>query len=257
MKKTPKYSLAPVIKDRYPTFIDALRDLDDALCLIALFAQLPQHLTLEIKKEDLDLCANLYRDFLLYCTAAQCFTKVFFSIKGVYYRVEIMGTQITWIAPYKFNQRLPFDVDYKVMGTFLEFYQGLLKFVNYKLFSDIGQQYPIKDTFPQSVTSVYYDTKKVKQMQEHVQKLFSQAREDDNIAEFQDSPEMQLLNQRNEKQKKQKKLFQNCKFMLGRETPIYILQHLILSFGGDFVLQDDDDSGQGITHMCMDRPVLT
>jgi len=43
-----------------------------------------------------------------------------------------------------------------------------LKFVNYKLFSDIGQQYPIKDTFPQSVTSVYYDTKKVKQMQEHV-----------------------------------------------------------------------------------------
>lgn len=43
--------------------------------------------------------------------------------------------------------------------------------------------------------------------------------------------------------------------MLGRETPIYILQHLILSFGGDFVLQDDDDSGNGITHMCMDRPV--
>jgi len=38
MKKTPKYSLATVIKDRYPTFIDALRDLDDALCLIALFA---------------------------------------------------------------------------------------------------------------------------------------------------------------------------------------------------------------------------
>jgi hypothetical protein len=45
--------------------------------------------------------------------------------------------------------------------------------------------------------------------------------------------------------------------MLGRETPIYILQHLILSFGGDFVLQDDDDSGQGITHMCMDRPILS
>jgi pescadillo protein len=38
MKKVPKYSLAPVIKDRYPTFVDALRDLDDALCLISLFA---------------------------------------------------------------------------------------------------------------------------------------------------------------------------------------------------------------------------
>jgi pescadillo protein len=41
LKKTPKIALGPVIKDRYPSFVDALRDLDDALCLIALFAQLP------------------------------------------------------------------------------------------------------------------------------------------------------------------------------------------------------------------------
>jgi len=54
-----------------------------------------------------------------------------------------MGTQITWISPYKFNQRLPYDIDYKVMGTFLEFYQGLLKFVNFKLFTDIGVTYPL------------------------------------------------------------------------------------------------------------------
>ena len=49
---------------------------------------------------------------------------------------------MTWIAPYQFSQKLPFDVDYKVMNTFLEFYLSLLRFVNYKLFTDVGLEYP-------------------------------------------------------------------------------------------------------------------
>ena len=53
-----------------------------------------------------------------------------------------MGTTITWIAPYQFNQKLPFDVDYKVMSTFLEFYRALLKFINFKLYTDLGHKYP-------------------------------------------------------------------------------------------------------------------
>lgn len=100
MRKTPKYSLSHIIKERYPTFIDALRDLDDALCLIALFANLPQHHTLEITRKETEQCQQLIAEFMLYCTATQCFTKAFFSIKGIYYQVEIMGTPITWIAPY-------------------------------------------------------------------------------------------------------------------------------------------------------------
>ncbi len=56
-----------------------------------------------------------------------------------------MGQNITWIAPYQFNQKLPFDIDYKVMSTFLEFYLALLRFINHKLFIDLGFKHPLEN----------------------------------------------------------------------------------------------------------------
>ena len=91
LRKTPKYTLSHIIKERYPTFVDALRDLNDALCMISLFASLPTHLSLEISKKEIEECAALYKEFLLYSTITQCFKKAFYSIKGIYYQVEIMG----------------------------------------------------------------------------------------------------------------------------------------------------------------------
>ena len=129
--------------------------MDDALCLIALFANFPQHQSLEIESKDIEMANRLYKEWMTYYSIAQCFKKSFFSIKGIYYQVEIMGQSITWVAPYQFNQRLPFDIDYKVIGTFREFYTALLRFVNFKLYSDLGIQYPPKEIqgleFDQSV----------------------------------------------------------------------------------------------------------
>jgi hypothetical protein len=42
------------------------------------------------------------------------------------------------------NPQLPTDVDFKVMLTFLEFYETLLGFVQFKLYADLGLQYPPK-----------------------------------------------------------------------------------------------------------------
>jgi len=56
LERAPKYSLQHVIKERYPSFPDAVRDLDDALCLISLYANFPQHQSLDIKNSDIVLC---------------------------------------------------------------------------------------------------------------------------------------------------------------------------------------------------------
>ena len=46
--------------------------------------------------------------------------------------------------PYALPANLPVEVDYRVMLTFLEFYEVLLKFVNFKLFTSLGFHYPLE-----------------------------------------------------------------------------------------------------------------
>lgn len=66
---------------------------------------------------------------------------------------------------------------------------------------------------------------------------------------------MKQLTIKEDLNKKQRSLFSNCMFMLNRECPIYSLQYLILSFGGNFVL-DDENKSVRITHHVIDRPLL-
>ena len=52
----------------------------------------------------------------------QMLEKVFLSTKGIYYQARIKGFTVVWIEPYPFSHSLPFDVDYKVMLSFTDFY---------------------------------------------------------------------------------------------------------------------------------------
>lgn len=49
-----------------------------------------------------------------------------------------------WLVPYRFVQRVSGEVDYRIMGTFVEFYATLLGFVNFRLYTSIGLVYPPK-----------------------------------------------------------------------------------------------------------------
>ncbi|KAF5377665.1 hypothetical protein D9615_005259 [Tricholomella constricta] len=136
----PVYRLDHIIKERYPTFIDALRDIDDALCMIFLFASLPSNS--RVPPELIENCSRLSAEWQLYIMHSRSLRKSFLSIKGVYYQAEVMDQTVTWLVPYQFTQSIPADVDVRVMLTFLELYQTLLGFVFFKLYADAGLVYP-------------------------------------------------------------------------------------------------------------------
>jgi len=140
---------------------------------------------------------------------------------------------------------LPFDIDYKVIGTFREFYVALLRFVNFKLYKDLGMAYPpqnirgISTDLQEEGIQVYLQTEQIRQLQAVAQKKF-QEEYDDSVEkigvsdEFKNTPEMLALTKKHEEMKRQRKLFSKCTFLLNREIPIYGLQFLVLSFGGAF-----------------------
>ena len=136
----PEFALDHLVKERYPRFIDALRDMDDALCMIHLFASLPSQGRVTVEKTA--SCQQLVRQWQYYVARSKTMRKVFVSVKGVYFQAEVMGEDITWLTPHQFTQSLPREVDFRVMLTFLDFYETFMKFVLYKLYNSIGINYP-------------------------------------------------------------------------------------------------------------------
>ena len=82
----PRYNLDTIVKERYPTFIDAVRDLEDCLCLSFLYSTFPK--TQKTPVEMVSLCKRLTTEFLHYVIEARALRKVFCSIKGYYFQVR-------------------------------------------------------------------------------------------------------------------------------------------------------------------------
>lgn len=138
----PRYRLDRIIKERYPSFIDALRDLDDALNMLFLFSTM--RATTKVHSKVVAQATQLTNQWMAYIARQGALKKVFVSIKGVYYSANIKGQEIIWLVPFKFPQNIPSDIDFKVMVTFLEFYATLLHFVLYRLYTEAGLVYPPK-----------------------------------------------------------------------------------------------------------------
>uniref|UniRef100_A0A7S3V5I8 Pescadillo homolog n=1 Tax=Chaetoceros debilis TaxID=122233 RepID=A0A7S3V5I8_9STRA len=140
----PTYSLHHLVRERYPRFVDAVGDLDDALAMVYLYAALPS--TGDVVSKITKKAQALAAEWGAYCSTTSAITKSFVSVKGVYMEAKIQNTNVCWVVPHSFTQNIPPDVDFRVMNTFFEFYETLLGFVMYKLYNDIGVRYPLPVT---------------------------------------------------------------------------------------------------------------
>ena len=243
----PKVSLDHLVRERYPDFIDALRDLDDPLSLLALFALFPSHREFNLSVEKAQASARLLRHFELYLMRSHSLKKAFVSIKGIYYQAEVLGQTITYVGifvfnlvPYRFPPQLPLDVDYRVMCSFLDFYLTLLKFVNFKLYSSIGLQYPPAEPEEEMATS--YSSYILNPVP-------VQAEEEDDRYKLDE--EFAVKNQ----EKEEKLLFTGFHFYLSTEVPRQSLEFVIISMGGK-VTFNYDAADLEITHVVTDREKL-
>eukprot|EP00455_Lapot_gusevi_P019551 TRINITY_DN2088_c0_g2_i2.p1 TRINITY_DN2088_c0_g2~~TRINITY_DN2088_c0_g2_i2.p1 ORF type:complete len:663 (+),score=194.06 TRINITY_DN2088_c0_g2_i2:80-2068(+) len=140
----PSFTYDHLVRERFPTFLDAIRDMDDCLSMIHLFAVLPAKTTKGHKSERAESCLRLCREFQNWVVHNNALRKVFVSIKGYYYQAEIQGQKVTWLVPHNFSPEISRGVDYRVMLSFLDFYETSLKFINFKLYHDSGLHYPPK-----------------------------------------------------------------------------------------------------------------
>ena len=85
-KNKPKYELDHIVRERYPTFVDAVRDLEDPLCLAFLYSTFPK--SNRAPSEMIKLCRKLTVEFMHYVIEAKALRKVFVSIKGYYFQVN-------------------------------------------------------------------------------------------------------------------------------------------------------------------------
>ncbi|EPQ09926.1 Pescadillo like protein [Myotis brandtii] len=269
----PNYKLDHIVKERYPTFIDALRDLDDALSMCFLFSTFPR--TGKCHVQTIQLCRRLTVEFLHYVIAARALRKVFLSIKGIYYQAEVLGQPIVWITPYAFSHDHPTDVDYRVMATFTEFYTTLLGFVNFRLYQSLNLHYPPKlegqahaevkareDSYALDSES---SMEKLAALSASLARVVVPAEEEAELDEFPADGETAAHEEERRKelqaQEQQKKLFEGLKFFLNREVPREALAFIIRSFGGDVSWDKSlcigatyDVTDSCITHQIVDRP---
>lgn len=245
----PLLDINHIIKERYCSFDEALKDLDDALSLVSLVARFPGHRLFKIDPQKVEINSKLILAFKTFVQQERLLEKVFLSVKGIYFQCRINGYPVIWTEPYPFAQTLPFDVDYKVVLSFLEFNQVFLKFVLFKLFKNRGLVFPpLFLAEPESSSN--------SPPSQYANCVLRSTGENEH-ADIMESEELRQMEGQNPVNKK---LFNSLSFFVSREVNIELFEFLIKSFGGA-VFHDLDNfesetfRNNEFTHILIDRTV--
>jgi len=257
----PRYNLDTIVKERYPTFIDAVRDLEDCLCLSFLYSTFPK--TQKTPVEMVSLCKRLTTEFLHYVIEARALRKVFCSIKGYYFQAEIKGQTVTWIVPHSFGFAQPASVDMRLMSIFVEFYTTVLGFVNFRLFNSLNLHYP--PTLATSSEPAAEQEDRVMALNQALARTLVEpdAVELDKIEVEEGGEAMEAARAEAEARERQGKLFNGLRFFLGREVPREPLVFMVRAVGGEVSWDATVAPGATfastdptITHQISDRPSI-
>lgn len=276
LRDYPEINIDHIVKERYPTFVDALRDLDDCLTLCFLFSTFPS--LKRVPRDQSMLCRRLTVEFMHAVIAAKALRKVFVSVKGYYYQAEIEGQTITWIVPhhFSFQPQNKDEVDFKIMSTFVEFYTMMLGFVNFKLYHSLNLVYPPKLTAAFSSSSEKDLIDERAYVAERIAAMNMSLARVAGSNEAEELPEIDIFNTEDEdpqkledakleaeKVKKLKTMFKGLKFFINREVPREPLVFLIRCFGGEvswdrnmFVGATFDETDESINYQIVDRPSM-
>uniref|UniRef100_A0AAY5KZU3 Pescadillo homolog n=1 Tax=Esox lucius TaxID=8010 RepID=A0AAY5KZU3_ESOLU len=257
----PGYKLDHIIKERYPTFVDALRDIDDALSMCFLFSTFAR--TGKCHVQTITLCRRLSVEWMNYIIASRSLKKV-----G---RARLQGAE----CPFQWAH--PTDVDYRVMATFTEMYTTLLGFVNFRLYQTLNLVYPPKlDSKAESELKAEHEADYAMDSESYLEKLsalsaslarvVATAEEEENQmdqfpTEGEDQENLEAREKEQKEQEAHKRLFEGLKFFLNREVPRESLAFILRCFGAEVSWDQSlciggtyDVTDESITHQIVDRP---
>lgn len=249
----PQHSLIATIKERYPYFVDAVKDIDDAMSMISLYSFLSPEvkanttvethhaLTSGLHQRARQVCHE-WQDYLI---RAKVLTKGFISIKGYYYEAIVHNQRVRWLSPHEYAHKFPGGIQQYVMLSFLEFYVDLMKFILIKLNSDLKR---IRDDEEKAETEG--GNANAEDFTVPAVNLEVDAAQSERNKATEAASKHSLMNSELERVRH---IFDGLSFYLSREIPAKHASLVIQCCGGRVVTEY---VAGNITHVVVDRPTL-